>query len=142
MSKGYIPRFRQKLDDNHKAIVAALTYSGALVADLSNAGGGVPDLLCGYRGMIFCVEVKSPKGSLSAKQKEFFAQWSEYPALVIRTVDEAMDMMEILRNAYDISEIDWQVLVPHRRRAKRKVDDGQRESRRRGRRSSDTGQQD
>jgi hypothetical protein len=142
MSKGYIPRFRQQLDQNHKAIVAALTYSGALVADLSNAGGGIPDLLCGYRGTLFCVEVKSPKGSLSAKQKEFFAQWSEYPAVVMRTVDEAMDMMEILRNAYDLSEIDWTLLVPNRRRSKRKMDDGARESRRSGRRSSDTRKQD
>jgi hypothetical protein len=129
MSKGYIPRFRQQLDQNHKAIVAALTYSGALVADLSNAGGGVPDLLCGYRGTLFCVEVKSPKGSLSAKQKEFFAQWSEYPAIVIRTVDEAMDVMEILRNAYDMEEIDWQILLPNRRRSKRKMDVGTREER-------------
>jgi len=131
MSKGYVPRFRQKLDDNHKAIVAAFTYCGALVADLSNAGGGVPDLLIGFRGMLFCVEIKSPKGALSLKQKEFFAQWSEYPAIVIRTVDEAMDVMKVLNNAYDLSEIDWQILVPNRRRSKRKMDVSEREERRR-----------
>jgi hypothetical protein len=139
MSKGYVPRFRQKLDENHRAIVATLQYNGALVGDLSNAGGGIPDLVVGFRGVLFLVEVKTPKGALSPKQKEFFAQWSEYPTLVIRTVDEAMDVMEVLRNAYDLAEIDWTLLVPHRRRAKRSVDDGTGAGRRRGRRSGDAG---
>lgn len=139
MSKGYIPRFRQKLDENHRAIVATLQYNGALVGDLSNAGGGIPDLVVGFRGVLFLVEVKTPKGALSPKQKEFFAQWSEYPTLVIRTVDEAMNVMEVLRNAYDLAEIDWTLLVPHRRRAKRPVDDGTGAGRRRGRGSGDAG---
>jgi len=139
MSKGYVPRFRQKLDENHRAIVATLQYNGALVGDLSNAGGGIPDLVVGYRGVLFLVEVKTLKGALSPKQKEFFAQWSEYPTLIIRTVDEAMDVMEVLRNAYDLAEIDWTVLVPHRRRAKRSVDDGAGAGRGRRRRSSDAG---
>ena len=139
MSKGYVPRFRQKLDENHRAIVATLQYNGALVGDLSNAGGGVPDLVVGYRGVLFLVEVKTLKGALSPKQKEFFAQWSEYPTLIIRTVDEAMDVMEVLRNAYDLAEIDWALLVPRRGRAKRSVDDGTGAGRRRARRSGDAG---
>ena len=35
---------QQHRDSNHKAIVAALTYHGAIVADMGNAGGGIPDL--------------------------------------------------------------------------------------------------
>jgi hypothetical protein len=139
MSKGYIPRYRQKLDENHRAIVSAFRYCGAHVGDLSNAGGGIPDLVIGFRGVLFLVEVKTPKGALSPKQKEFFALWSEYPTLVIRSVDEAMDVMEVLRNAYDLAEIDWTVLVPHRRRAKRPVDDGEGAGRGRRRRSGDAG---
>jgi len=139
MSKGYVPRFRQKLDENHRAIVAAFQYCGALVGDLSNAGGGIPDLIIGFRGVLFLVEVKTPKGALSPKQKEFFAQWSEYPTLVIRSVDEAMDVMEVLRNAYDLAEVDWALLVPHRRRTKRAVDDGAGAGRGRRRRSGDAG---
>jgi len=85
---------QQHRDANHKAIVAALTYHGAIVADMGNAGGGVPDLLCGFRGVLFLVEVKTATGALSAKQREFFDAWTEYPALVGRemtaTIDEIM----------------------------------------------------
>ena len=116
---------RQKKDGTHVAIARALEYHGCLVADLSQAGSGVPDLLCGYRGVLFCVEVKTPTGSLSKVQRAWFDEWAEYPALVLRSVDDVTHVMEELRDAYDLAAIDWQVLVPRgRRRPQRSVDDG------------------
>lgn len=126
---------QQHRDSNHKAIVAALTYAGAKVADLGNAGGGVPDLICGFRGVLFLVEVKTATGSLSAKQREFFDAWTEYPALVLRSPDDVFDVMEVLRNAYAMDEIDWPALVPRGRRRKRTMDVGEGAGRRPGRRS-------
>lgn len=127
---------QQHRDANHKAIVAALMYHGAIVADMGNAGGGVPDLLCGFRGVLFLVEVKTATGALSAKQREFFDAWTEYPALVLRSPDDVFDVMEILRNAYAMDEIDWTALVPRGRRRKRAMDAGAGAGRRPGRRSS------
>lgn len=114
----------QHRDANHKAIVAALNYHGCIVADLANAGGGVPDLVCGYRGVLFYVEIKTATGSLSKKQREFFDAWIEYPALVLRSADDVFDVMEVLRNAYAMDEIDWAALVPRGRRRVRALDDG------------------
>lgn len=118
----------QHRDSNHKAIVAALTYHGALVGDISNAGGGIPDLICGYRGVLFLVEVKTPTGSLSTKQRDFFDTWSEYPTLVLRSSDDVFDVMEVLRNAYSVEEVDWSSLVPRGRRRKRALDVGARDA--------------
>jgi hypothetical protein len=126
---------QQHRDSNHKAIVAALTYHGAIVADMGNAGGGIPDLLCGFRGVLFLVEVKTATGALSAKQREFFDAWTEYPALVLRSPDDVFDVMEVLRNAYAMDEIDWATLVPRGRRRKRAMDAGTGAGRRAGRRS-------
>ena len=114
--KKYTPRFRQQRDGNHETIAEALQYHGCIVADLAEAGGGVPDLLVGYRGIIFLVEVKSPVGVLSPKQRDFFDRWIEHPALVLRTVDDVRHVMEVLRDAYDLSSVDWQALVPRGRR--------------------------
>jgi hypothetical protein len=110
---------RQHRDRNHLAIMRALESYGVLVADLSGAGGGVPDLLCGYRGMMFTIEVKTPTGSLSKAQRAWFDEWSEYPALVLRSLDDVVHVMGVLRDAYDLAEVDWSALVPRgRRRAK------------------------
>ena len=125
----------QHRDANHKAIVAALTYHGCIVADLANAGGGVPDLVCGFRGVLFYVEIKTATGSLSKKQREFFDAWIEYPALVLRSADDVFDVMEVLRNAYAMDEIDWAALVPRGRRRVRAVDAGTGAGRRGTRRS-------
>jgi hypothetical protein len=125
----------QHRDANHKAIVAALTYHGCIVADLANAGGGVPDVLCGFRGVLFLVEIKTATGSLSKKQREFFDQWTEYPALVLRSSDDVFDVMEVLRNAYAMDEIDWAALIPRGRRRVRAVDVSSGAGGRRGRRS-------
>jgi hypothetical protein len=53
---------------------------------------------------------------LSPKQRAFFDTWIEYPALVLRSVDDVRHVMEVLRNAYDLAAIDWAALVPRGRR--------------------------
>ncbi len=48
-----------KIDRNHVEIVAALRGVGASVQDLAAVGKGCPDLLVGYRGQNYVIEVKS-----------------------------------------------------------------------------------
>jgi hypothetical protein len=54
-------RHHPRLDDNQREIVAALRAAGATVQSLAAVGGGCPDLLVGYRGATYCLEVKDGK---------------------------------------------------------------------------------
>lgn len=47
-----------KVDANHRALVDALRRLGASVVSLAAVGRGVPDLLVGWRGRNFLLEVK------------------------------------------------------------------------------------
>ena len=59
-------RRNPRRDRNERLLVDLLRKSGALVAPVS--GEGVPDLLVGYRGRWLLLEVKGPKGKLTAPQ--------------------------------------------------------------------------
>lgn len=75
------------LDSNHKDIVLALRAIGVAVQSLASMGGGVPDLLCGYRGVNVLLEVKdgskSPsKRTLTADETNWHATWAGQVAIV------------------------------------------------------------
>lgn len=82
-----IPKHAAKRDANEAAIVAALTDLGAVVIPLSIKG--VPDLLVGWRGENFLLEVKAAKGELTTDQHSFFARWRG-DAEIVRSVDDAL----------------------------------------------------
>ena len=50
---------------------------GATVLDLSQVGGGCPDILIGWRGRNILIEIKNPAtgGCLSGKQSDFVDKW-------------------------------------------------------------------
>ena len=56
-----------KIDANHAAIVDALRKIGASVQSLASMGGGVPDLLVGWRGINVLFEVKDGSKPPSAR---------------------------------------------------------------------------
>ena len=66
-------RRNPKRDANEREIIEALKQIGCTVKQLS--AKGIPDLLVGYRGTNFLLEVKQPNGSLTTDQKEFHACW-------------------------------------------------------------------
>lgn len=90
-----------KVDDNQREIVAALRRAGATVRDLSRVGEGCPDLLVGFRGRNWLVEVKRPKatgqraGRTTPAQDEFLAGWRGH-AVVVWTVEEALQAIGAL----------------------------------------------
>ena len=57
-----------KVDNNQRAIVAALRAAGATVQLLHTVGRGCPDLLVGYRGINLLVEVKDGRKPASAQR--------------------------------------------------------------------------
>ena len=81
-----IPK-KAKRDDNEREIVDVLTGIGATVQRLSMAD--VPDLLVGFRGENFLLEVKMPKKKLRPGQFAFFDDW-QGQCIVVRSPEEAL----------------------------------------------------
>jgi hypothetical protein len=61
-------RPRARVDANQPEIVKALRAAGASVQSLANLGGGVPDLLVGWRGVNLLFEVKDGAKRPSARR--------------------------------------------------------------------------
>ena len=80
-------RYGARRDMNEQRIVQALRDVGATVYHLS--APGLPDLLAGFRGATFLLEIKSPKGTLTDPEHDFFETWRGH-AVVVRSVDEAL----------------------------------------------------
>lgn len=69
-----------KVDANHSRIVATLRAAGISVYDTSAVGRGFPDLVCGYGGRTYVVEVKdgakyASQRRLTGPQEVFRASW-------------------------------------------------------------------
>ena len=93
-------RQRARRDTIHAAIVSALRDVGASVQDLAAVGGGVPDILVGYRGMNYLMEIKTPKhgtkAGTAARQQEWHASWRG-SAHYVRSIDEALIVIGAIR---------------------------------------------
>lgn len=55
-----MPRRAARVDENQPDIVKGLRARGASVQSLAAQGGGVPDLLVGFRGHNYLIEIKNP----------------------------------------------------------------------------------
>lgn len=71
----------KKIDDNQKLIVHQLRKIGASVAITSMVGKGFVDIVIGWRGKNFLIELKDGAKSasrklLTADEKEFFQTWN------------------------------------------------------------------
>lgn len=66
---------RAKTDSNQREIVRTFRDLGCSVESLHRVGGGVPDLLIGFRGRNYLVEVKMGKNSLNDLQREWVSGW-------------------------------------------------------------------
>ena len=66
-------RRKARKDLNQDSIVASLRGVGATVYVTNNPA--LPDLVVGYRGRNFLLEVKGDKGRLTPDQVEFFDTW-------------------------------------------------------------------
>ena len=86
-----------KRDDNHAEIRDNLRdIPGVVVADTGSRGGGFPDLVVGYRGVIYLLEVKDgnkppSKRRLTPDEQKFFNDWGGYPVYVVNSTQEAID---------------------------------------------------
>ena len=83
-----------RVDDNQRRIVSALRQIGATVFVTSSLGGGFPDLVVGYRGKNFLLEIKDgekipSKRRLTRDEEAFILSWNG-SVDVVKSVDEAI----------------------------------------------------
>ena len=84
----------KRVDQNQPLIVQALRSVGASVQFLHTIGKGCPDLLVGFRGLNFVLEVKNPAQKpsdrrLTPDEERWHLTWSGQKA-VVETIDEAL----------------------------------------------------
>jgi len=91
-----------KTDKNQGEVVEYLEGIGASVQDLSPVGGGCVDLLVGYQGVNYCVEVKMPNGKVTPAQWKWHDNWQGQKIIV----ESATEMRDFI-SAYHIAR-DWE----------------------------------
>jgi Holliday junction resolvase len=80
-------------DANQQQIVSALRAIGASVAITSGAGYGLPDLLVGWKGETYLLEVKNRAGrgvKLSDAEQHFVTHWQGRPVAIVETSADAL----------------------------------------------------
>ena len=87
-------RYAKRVDANQDQIIIALRAAGANVWIIS-----LPvDLLVGYKGHTFLVEIKTDaKQRLTALQKDFFQNWGGSTLARIDSPDAALRMIGVLK---------------------------------------------
>lgn len=87
-------RRQPKLDSNHNQTVSGLRAAGCSVLSLASLGNGAPDLLVGYKGQNWLIEMKDgkkppSKRRLTADEVSFADRWRGQTA-VAHSLDEAL----------------------------------------------------
>jgi len=85
-------------DANHNEIKAALIAHGATVYDLHAVGNGAPDMLVGWQGENFLMEIKNMKSlygrkGLNKKQRLFAGTWRGGHVHVVYSKEQAIEIM-------------------------------------------------
>ena len=91
-------RIAARVDDNQKDIVEALRAIGATVRVVTQ-GGGIPDLLVGFRGHTVLMEVKDGRKKPSARklteaEERFFLEWRGGMLAIVESVDDALALLK------------------------------------------------
>lgn len=87
--------YSKRTDANQVEIVKALKNAGYSVHDTHALGGGFPDIIVGCGGRVnILMEIKTEKGELNKKEKEFFSTWLG-PVYIVRSPEDALLIMNV-----------------------------------------------
>lgn len=86
-----------KVDTNQAEIVEALRRAGASVFPTHTVGRGFVDLVCGFRGENYLIEIKDgsrppSKRKLTTDEREFHQTWRG-SVHVVESVDQALQLI-------------------------------------------------
>lgn len=88
-----------RTDENHVEVTNALRKVGATVASAHQMGMGFPDLVVGYRGKNFLMELKDGnKPAWERKLNKMQVKWHEDwrgQVCVVESVDEALQVIGV-----------------------------------------------
>lgn len=87
---------KHRTDSNQLAIVKALRQAGASVACLASVGAGCPDLLVGWNGSNFLIEVKNLEGRglrFTPTECEFMDGWKG-KIYVVTDIPQALALLD------------------------------------------------
>lgn len=102
-ASGFKGRARKR-DANEPEIIEALeAIPGVVVIPQDKP----VDLLVGYDGGTFLLEVKNPKGKnrIEPDQADFFEEWTGGPALVVRTPEDALEAIGAAVSSLSIARV-------------------------------------
>lgn len=109
-------RRRARTDTNQQAVIDALRQAGATVQSLAEIGNGCPDLLVGYNGRTFLMEVKDgtkppSETKLTVNQVEWHSRWLGGSLSIVYGPEGALKVIGALRDgrAKDFMETDQSV---------------------------------
>jgi hypothetical protein len=94
------------VDSNHKTIVAAIRDQlAASVQDLSSIGQGCPDILVGWRGYNFLVEIKDgdkfpAHRRLTVAEHDWHEKWAGQVIVAISAEDAINQIVHLERQAW------------------------------------------
>lgn len=86
---------RKRADENQTTIIRALKRVGASVVVLSQQGDGCPDLLVGFRGRNWLLEVKPPGRTLNLRQVAWRGNW-QGSAVAISSWEQALEAIGLI----------------------------------------------
>jgi hypothetical protein len=94
-----MPKHAARVDDNQKELVADLREMGCSVQHLHTVGQGVPDILVGYWGHNFLLEIKDgskppSRRKLTDDEREWHQLWRGQVATV-KNLAEAISVIGI-----------------------------------------------
>lgn len=87
-------RRKARVDSNQREIVEFARSHGCTVAHLHTLGRGIPDLLIGYRGRNYLIEVKGEKKLLTEDEQNFFSKWRG-DAAVVATKEDLVRLLDL-----------------------------------------------
>ena len=90
-----------KVDANQEQVVQVLRAAGASVQSLATVGKGCPDLLVGYRGANYLIEIKDGRRipsqqKLTADQVRWHLHWSGRVHIAY-SPDDALAIIDVLK---------------------------------------------
>ena len=82
-----------RVDLNHAQVINGLLQAGMTAKSIASVGGGVPDVIAGFRGVTVLLEVKSGNNGLTSQEEDFASHWAGSYA-VVYTPEEAVLAVE------------------------------------------------
>ena len=96
------PTFARRIDGNARLVIDCLRVNGVSVQSVHASNSGVPDLLCGFMGRNYLVEVKPESRSKAANaprasQVAWAAAWRGSKPFVVHNAAESFELVALWR---------------------------------------------